>query len=185
MTEACVQPTLATDRLELRAFSAADAPDVARLCGDREIAAGTLTIPHPYPRSAATEWISRQPERFASGAGANFAAVERETGALVGSVGLVFEEEHKRAELGYWIGMPHWGRGYATEAVRAVIRYGFEERGLNRIYAYHFSNNPASGRVMQKVGMTYEGVRRQHTLKWGEFLDNEGYGILRHEWSAA
>jgi len=112
-----------------------------------------------------------------------FAIERKEDGALVGAVGLRLEREHDRAELGYWIGVPYWGNGYATEAGKAVLRHGFEVEGLNRIYAFHFTNNPASGRVLQNIGMTFEGKRRAHTLKWGEYLDNEGYGILRSEWA--
>ncbi len=176
-------PQLTTDRLLLRAFRLADACDVERLVG-REIAAGTFNIPHPYPPGAAEEWIAGQSARRDGGdRSVQFALELREDGVLVGAMGIDVEETHERAELGYWVGAPYWGRGYATEAAVAVLRYGFDELGLNRIYAYHFANNPASGRVMQKIGMTYEGRRRQHTLKWGEFLDNEAYGILRREWS--
>jgi [ribosomal protein S5]-alanine N-acetyltransferase len=177
-------PPIETERLVLRPFTLADAPEVRRLAGAREIAAGTLTIPHPYPPGAAEEWITRQlqPERVSAGHGPTFAMERRGDGALLGAVGLNVVREHDRAELGYWVGKPYWGEGYATEAARAVVRYGFEELALNRIYAFHFTNNPASGRVLQKLGMTHEGRRREHTLKWGEYLDNEAYGILRAEW---
>ncbi len=74
---------------------------------------------------------------------------------------------------------------YVTEAARAVINFGFEKLSLHRIQATHFGNNPASGRVMQKVGMLYEGCRRQHTLKWGEYRDIKLYGILRYDWETA
>jgi len=166
-----------TKRLLLRRFRLEDAPDVQRLAGAREVATGTLTIPHPYPDGAAEEWISSQPSERS----VTFAIERKEDGALIGAISLGLERDHDRAELGYWIGVPYWNQGYATEAGRAVVRHGFEAEGLNRIYAFHFSNNPASGRVLQKIGMTYEGRRRSHTLKWGEYLDNEAYGILRSE----
>ena len=98
--------------------------------------------------------------------------------------GLVLRREHNRAELGYWIGVPYWNHGYATEAASTVLRYAFETMDLHRVYAFHFTTNPASGRVLEKIGMTHEGTRRGHTLKWGEYLDNEAYGILRDEWRA-
>ena len=175
-------PRIETERLLLRAFTLADAREVQRLAGAREVAAGTSTIPHPYPAGAAEAWIAGHPETFASGRGLNFAIELAVQGTLVGAIGLNLEREHDRAELGYWIGVPYWGRGFATEAARGVVRYGFEELALNRIYAFHFVTNPASGRVLQNIGMTYEGKRRQHTLKWGEYLDNEAYGVLRAEW---
>lgn len=175
-------PCLETPRLELRPFSPADAPEVHRLAGDRAVAETTLTIPHPYPAGAAGEWIATHGEEFDAGRAVSFCVESRLDDALLGAISLGLETEHDRAELGYWIGRPHWGRGYATEAAEAILGYGFAKLGLNRVYAYHFSKNTASGRVLQKAGMRHEGVRRQHTLKWGEYLDNEAYGILRSEW---
>ena len=92
------------------------------------------------------------------------------------------EAQHSHAELGYWIGVPYWGKGYATEAAKAVVRYGFEQIKLNRIFAHHFKPNPASGKVLRKIGMKYEGCMRQHVRKWDEFVDLELYAILREEW---
>lgn len=178
------QPTLTTARLVLRPFAAADAADVQRLAGAREVAAGTLLIPHPYPDGIASDWIEGHEAAFDSGRLAVFAITVRESQELAGAIGLHFKE-HASAELGYWIGVPFWSRGYATEAVAALLDYGFRERGLNRIFAIHFSRNPASGRVMQKNGMRHEGTQRQAVSKWGEFLDVEAYAILREEWSAA
>ena len=168
---------LETERLILRAFELADAPDVQRLAGDRAVAAGTLTIPHPYPDGVAEEWIASHDGRDT----APFAIERKEDGALLGAVGLDVEPDHARAELGYWVGKPYWGHGYATEAARAVVRYAFDNLNLHRVYAYHFVDNPASGRVLQKIGMTYEGRRRQHTVKWGALLDSESYAILRDD----
>jgi [ribosomal protein S5]-alanine N-acetyltransferase len=170
-------PRIETERLLLRPFELADAPDVQRLAGDRAVAAGTLTIPHPYPDGAAEAWIASHEGRDA----APFAIERRDDEALLGAVGLDVEPDHSRAELGYWIGKPYWGNGYATEAARAVVRYAFESLHLHRVYAHHFVGNPASGRVLQKIGMAYEGRRRQHTVKWGTRLDSESYAILRDD----
>ena len=87
-----------------------------------------------------------------------------------------------QGELGYWIGVPYWGKGYCTEAGEALLEYGFTELDLNRIHASYFSRNPASGRVMEKLGMTYEGTRKQHILKWNKFEDLALKGILRKDW---
>lgn len=175
-------PHLETERLVLRAFSLVDAPEVQRLAGDREVAAGTLLIPHPYPAGAAEGWISGHPESWRAGDSVTLAIERSADGALVGAISLGLEPDHGRGEVGYWVGTPYWSQGYCTEAARAVLGFAFQTLGLNRVYAYHFSNNPASGRVLQKVGMEYEGRRRRHTLKWGEYLDNEAYGILREDW---
>jgi ribosomal-protein-alanine N-acetyltransferase len=175
------QPNLTTPRLLLRPLATSDAPEIQRLAGDWAIARMTLSIPHPYGDGVAEQWIASQAEAFALGQQAAFAISLREGGTLVGSVGLMICPEHARAELGFWIGRPFWGRGYCTEAAGAVIRFGFEQLGLNRIFAHHFAHNPASGRVMQKLGMKYEGRLRQHVRKWGKFVDIEQYSILKGE----
>jgi [ribosomal protein S5]-alanine N-acetyltransferase len=176
------QPALKTERLLLRPFTLADAPDVLRLAGDRDIASTTLNIPHPYEPGMAEAWISTHPDAFDRGETVTFALARRADKTLIGAIGLRLEPEHRLAELGYWVGKPYWNQGFATEAARAVIGYGFEELGLNRIYASHLARNPASGRVMQKAGLVYEGRLRQRILKWGVFEDLEIYAILRSDY---
>jgi len=78
--------------------------------------------------------------------------------------------------------VPYWGQGYATEAAREMLRFGFEDLGLHRIFASHFKHNPASGRILNKLGMRHEGCQREHLVKWDQFVDSEQYGILCHEW---
>ena len=99
-------------------------------------------------------------------------------------IGLHLNRQDNRAELGYWIGVPFWGRGYATEAATEVVRYGFEELGLNKIYAGYFSRNPASGNVLRKIGMRHEGTLRQQHRKWGEYVDVEFYALTRDEFTS-
>jgi RimJ/RimL family protein N-acetyltransferase len=114
----------------------------------------------------------------------SFAVVERASARLVGAIGLTLKPAHGRAEVGYWIGVPFWNRGYATEAAALVLGFGFGELGLNRVHAQHFSRNPQSGRVMRKLGMRHEGRLRQHVLRWGSPEDLEQFGILRDEWKS-
>lgn len=172
-------PDLLTERLLLRDFTRADIPDIVRLAGAREVAATTLRIPHPYSEADAEQFLrKRQEDQF----GYSFAITLRSSGELCGGVGLHPDAVHPRAELGYWIGVPYWGQGYATEAARTVVDFGFRELKLQRIFAHHFAGNPASARVLQKIGMKHEGCFRRHIEKWGEFLDLENYGILRAEW---
>lgn len=178
------QPTIHTERLILRPFMLEDGAEVQRLAGDRAIASVTLTIPHPYEDGIAQDWIKTHPKSFAEGKEVVFAITFTETNMLCGAIGLGINREHNRAELGYWIGKPFWGNGYCTEAALAVIKYGFESLGLYRIHSSHFSSNPASGRVMQKIGMRYEGCLRQHLLKWGNFEDRVQYAILKNEWES-
>jgi RimJ/RimL family protein N-acetyltransferase len=178
------QPTLATERLTLRPFIADDAFDVERLAGRREIADTTLNIPYPYPHGGAAEWIRSHAPAWNDGSSATFAIVGKKTGALVGAIGLMIKAEHRRGELGYWIAMDCWNRGYATEASRRLLDFGFEVLGLHRIEARHFLRNPASGRVMQKLGMQQEGVERDWAFKWDRFETLAVYSILEPEWKA-
>ena len=172
------QPTLRTPRLILRPFVLSDAAAVQHLAGDPAVASNTLTIPHPYEDGVAEAWIASHGPAFERGENVVFAITER-SGPLVGAMNLRLESQHCRAELGYWIGVPYWGRGYATEALNAVIEYGFSVLRLNRLEARHLSRNPASGRVMEKAGMTREGSQRQQVRKNDRFEDLEYYGILR------
>ena len=176
------QPELVTERLLLRPFTLADAPTVQKLAGDEAIASVTLNIPHPYEDGMAEAWIGTHPQRFAKGEEAVFAIVLREDNTLIGAIGLTINQEHERAETGYWIGKPYWGNGYCTEAAGEVVRFGFAELGLARIQAVHFTQNPASGRVMKKIGMTYEGSLRQYFKKRGNPIDLKMYAILRTEY---
>jgi ribosomal-protein-alanine N-acetyltransferase len=171
-------PTLETERLVLRPFRPGDAAEVQRLAGEREIAAGTLTVPHPYPDGAAEEWIATHAANWAERKVLTLAVTTPGDDTLVGAVGLMLTMADRRAELGYWIGIPWWNLGYATEASRAIIDFGFASLGLHRIMAQHMARNPGSGRVMQKLGMQQEGILRQHTLKWGVFEDLVVYAVL-------
>jgi len=176
------RPTLTTERLVLRPFSPDDAPEVQRLAGDRAIADTTLNIPHPYEDGAAEEWIATHQDVFDQGQGLTFAITLKDDGILVGAIGLRDAQPRHQAEMGYWIGKPYWNQGYCTEAARAVLHYAFEEMGLIRVHASCLSRNPASGRVMEKIGMQHEGRRRQHVKKWGVFEDLDLYGILKEDW---
>ena len=176
------RPTLATARLVLRPFTLADAPDVQRLAGERDVASTTRNIPHPYPDSMAEQWIRTHQEHFAQGALVHFALVRRADHVLLGALSLRINLPDGNAKLGYWIGKPYWNHGYCTEAAHAVVKYGFEVLGLHRMHASYLTRNPASGRVLQKLGMTYEGCLRQHVNKWEVFEDLALYGILRSEY---
>jgi len=176
-------PILTTDRLLLRQFFLTDALDVKRLAGEREIAYNTLLIPHPYEQGFAERWITERQIDFQKGVALTFAVVVKEIRQLCGALGLGINRHHANAEIGYWIGVPYWNHGYCSEAAEEVLRYAFEVLDLNRVWAHHFSRNVASGRVLQKIGMTHEGCLRKHIFKWGEYLDVEQYGILRSEWT--
>jgi RimJ/RimL family protein N-acetyltransferase len=169
---------LETERLTLRPLEMADAPALVEVCKDREIAANTLTIPFPYSMRDGLRWLSSLQPGRERGEHVCFGICRREDGAVIGTIGLMVQRDHDRAEIGYALAKPLWNRGYATEAVKAVIDYGFKTLGLHRIYASHYGRNPASGRVMIKAGMRPEGTAQGHVKKWGVFEDSVQYAIL-------
>ena len=174
-------PTIRTERLLLREFSPRDAPSVQALAGSREVASTTLSIPHPYEDGMAESWIEGHSAAWDDRKSLTL-AIATESDGLVGAIGLHLVPKHGRAELAFWIGVPYWNRGFATEAAKGLLDYGFREIGLGRILGRHFSRNPASGRVLQKVGMIHEGTMRKHFLRWDELEDLECYAILEPEW---
>lgn len=175
-------PELLTERLKLRPFSLDDAPDVAGLCGAWEIADTTANIPHPYELPMAEAWIGTHGPAFERGESVSLAITRQEDGHLVGAIGLHIDAVNRSAEIGYWIGKPFWNRGFATEATKSMIAYGFEVVGLNRICARHMTRNPASGRVMEKAGLKFEGILRQSIYRWERYEDAAIRSILREEY---
>ncbi len=175
------QPTLTTSRLLLRPFRIDDASVVQALAGDLAVADTTLNVPHPYLDGMAEDWIAKHGPAWERGALATFAITEHSLG-VVGAVSLTLALAHHRAELGYWVGHPYWSRGFATEAGLAVIEFGFAVLGLNRIQAMHMTRNPASGRVLEKLGMHLEGMHRQYYWKNGRPEDLARYALLREDW---
>ena len=165
------QPTLATPRLVLRTFNDADAPRVQLLAGDDAVAESTLAIPHPYPDGAAEAWITGQVQEWAGSRRATWAIARRVDGLLLGAIDLFFRPARRQAGAGYWVGREYWGQGIASEALTAVMACGFEQFGLHRIEASHLVRNPASGRVMAKAGMRFEGTLRESVLCRGRFED--------------
>lgn len=178
-------PSLRTERLLLRTFRPADATRVRLLAGDRAVADTTANVPHPYLEGMAERWIGTHATLWDEGRSVIFAIVVDGPGLLVGAIGLTLSPVHGRAELGYWVGREYWGQGYCTEAARAVVAWGFRTLELQRIHATHMIRNPASGRILEKVGMKREGVLRSHIRKWDILEDVAVYGILRDEFETA
>jgi ribosomal-protein-alanine N-acetyltransferase len=173
-------PTLETARLRLRPYSEADIAELLPLIGTREVAATTLRIAHPYTEQNARDFLALIGEAHRLW----LAITLRDDGRQIGGIGLTVDEQHRHAELGYWLGVEYWGKGYATEAAGEMLRYGFEKLQLHRIFASHFKHNPVSGKILKKLGMRYEGCQREHLRKWDQFVDSELYGILRQEWES-
>jgi ribosomal-protein-alanine N-acetyltransferase len=162
----------------MRPYTEADVAELVPLIGTREVAATTLRIPHPYTEQDARAFIAGVLEP-----GKIWLAITlRSDGRQIGGIGLRVEQQHQHAELGYWLGVPYWGKGYATEAGREVVRYGFQDLKMHRIFASHFGHNPASGKILVKLGMRHEGCQREHLRKWDQFVDSVLYGMSQQEW---
>ena len=145
-------PLLKTERLMLRAPCRSDVPAIVRFAGDRRIAENTARIPHPYGAEDAEEFIASVNRQDGS---VTFTIVL--DSSLIGVCGIDLRPDG--AELGYWLGAPYWGRGYATEAVRAVIDHAFGELGHEVLLSGARVSNPASRRVLEKCGFQWTGVR--------------------------
>ncbi|MCI0357894.1 MAG: GNAT family N-acetyltransferase [Planctomycetaceae bacterium] len=177
------QPLLKTQRLVLRPLALDDAPTVERLAGEKDIASTTRLIPHPYPPGMAEHWIGSLPELYAKAEMINWGIV-LDGGLLLGTIRLTLNPVDNHAEMGYWVGKPYWNNGYCTEAARAVVGFGFDKLDLERVYANYMARNPASGRVLAKLGMIQEGLLRRHRRKFGRYEDLIVCGITRAEWQA-
>lgn len=189
MTETTTQYSFAIERLTtgqlvLRQVEAKDIPFIVRYAGSDAVHATTLMIPYPYTEQHAIDWMAGHEAAAAGGTGIVWAIVDAASDDLIGAIDIRLNMTHKRAEIGYWIGPAHWGKGYATQAVGALIKYGFETLGLYRIHADHFDGNDASGRVMLKNGMKREGVLRGQFIKDGRPIDSVMYAITRPDYDA-
>ena len=172
------QPTLTTERLLLSPLRAADIPLIIAYAGNPNIARYTQYIPYPYQEADAIYWLNLANIGYKNGTHHVFAIRNPENEAFMGGMGLTVNQAHNKASVGYWLAEQFWGEGYCTEALRAVLRYGLEEVGLNKINASYLAVNGASGRVMEKAGMIKEGVQRKDMLKNGVYHDHVCYGML-------
>ena len=171
--------TMTTERLILRPFEASDAVRVTELCNNYNIYKSTLTLPYPYSIDDALAWIATHEDNFKRGTFYELAVTDKSTGELYGAIGLSYNARSQNGEIAYWIGEEYWGKGYATEAVKGVIDFAFSQKGYHKVYGRFFTSNPASGKVMEKVGMVREGVLKEHVFKEGEFVDLAFYGIIK------
>lgn len=171
-------PAIVAEPIVMRAVRHTELDRVESLLADREVAEGTLTIPHPYPKGGSQEWFAMQAPKWADGKLATWAIARTADDLIIGVISLRIVGPHLRAEAGYWVAREAWGEGIATTALRAVVAWGFDVLGLHRIEAHHFTSNPASGRVMQKVGMLHEGHVRGAVRRHDVPRDLELYGML-------
>jgi ribosomal-protein-alanine N-acetyltransferase len=170
------------EQVILRPVNPDDVDDIAKNARNKQISRNTF-MPHPYRPEHAIGFLRHAQKVRRTGSGLHLAVVLKEKNEVVGMLG--FEgivRNHRRAEIGYWIGKRFWGRGIATEMVQLAVDYGFREMKLNRIQAGVFIHNPASSRVLEKCGFSHEGTLRQYARRYQKYVDMHMYSILRHEW---
>ena len=172
-------PTLCTERLVLSQPIVSDLNDVVfQVNSTSEISENTLSLPFPYREENAHFWFKMAEDGFANKDAFIFGIREKENLKLIGAVGLHLDVAHHKAEVGYWLGKSFWNNGYVSEALQEVLKFGFEELKLNKIYASHFHHNPASGKVLEKNGFVFEAELKQEILKNGKYLDLFRYALF-------
>lgn len=165
--------SIRTPRLLLRPPARSDAARISLLAGDYDVASMTGTIPHPCSEQQAAEWI----DSALKGDDEVVFAIAL-PGGLIGCTGYrAFSPEH--AELGYWIGKPYWGKGYATEAVLALIAHAFDDGGFDYLTAGHFTDNPASERVLRKAGFERTHSETRESVARGDMVPSFVYRLDR------
>lgn len=178
-------PRLETDRLILRKMRLEDAEAMFAYASDPEVTRYVIWATHRTIEDSRA-FLELTVSSYASGEGLDWGIVYKGDEKFIGTCGFVgHSPEHARAEIGYVLSRRYWGRGLAPEAVRALIRFGFERMDLNRIEARCIAGNTASARVLEKAGMTYEGTLREREKIQGELRNMKMYSILRREYLAA
>ena len=175
-------PQLETQRLILRKLTIEDDKAVFEYGSDPEVPKYMTWNVHKSIDDARS-FINFTLGRYERDEAGEWGIVLKENNKLIGSIGFAWcDIKNRRAEIGYALARPYWGRGIMTEAVNRVLKFAFEQMELNRIECCHFPANEGSGRVMQKVGMSFEGMARQKMFVKGQYWDIKQYAILRSDW---
>jgi len=177
-------PDLMTPRLRLRRLTMRDAQDIYRYSRDPEVARHVLWDAHRSIHQT-REYIRYLLRQYRNAAPGTFAIALRDSGKVIGTIGFMWvQTENRSAEVGYSLSRAYWNQGYMSEALKAVVEFGFQKLYLNRIEAQHESDNPASGHVMAHAGMRHEGTLRQRIYNKGRFVDVDLYAIVRSDFMA-
>lgn len=172
-----------TERLLIRSYKKSDIDDFIDVTSQPEIQPTTYGIPVPYTKKYAKKWFRFIKNNIRTRQAYEFAVFIRNSDTYIGNVGLInVSSLHNHAEISYYIDKNLWGMGYATEAAAKMLQFGFETLGMFKITGLCMSSNPASRRVMEKLGMRFEGTMRSEMLKNGTYYDIDRLSILKEEY---
>ncbi len=177
-------PKITTKRLILRPLEENDISTILELMKDKAISDVTLNIPYPYTENDARFWMNMARKGMENNNQYIFGIEDAATNKFIGGIDVAIEPKFDRAEIGYWIGKSYWNKGFCSEALAAIINFGFEELNLNKIFGVHIFENPASGKVMQKCGMQKEGELIEHIKKGDNYYSYVQYGITKNLWKS-
>lgn len=175
-------PELFTTRLRLRKVGLSDVPSLISYCHNKKISDQILNIPYPYREEDALFRINFVLQGFKNKERYVFAISLNGSNELIGEIGLHLDKANDSAQFGYWIAEPFWGRGIASEATAALLEFGFGTLGLNKIFATHYPDNPASGKIMQNNHMIKEADLKDHYKINGEYRSVIQYRLTRQEY---
>ncbi len=171
-------PKLVSDRLILDQIKPSDIPEIVAYAGNIKIVENTRTMPYPYLEEDAIAWMNMANEGFKAKNNYIFAIRFKGSQAFMGGIGLTLDVANNRAELGYWLAEEFWNKGFTTEAVHTILKFGFEQLKLNKVVAVYLTTNKASGKVIIKNAMVKEAIFKDHDVKRGSTVANNTYVSL-------
>jgi len=175
-------PELITDKLKLRKIRPSDIPSLLKYCNNKNISDQIINIPYPYLEDDAIFRMNFVLQGFKNKERYVFAISLKDSEELIGEIGLHLDKVNNSAQFGYWIAEPFWGKGIATEALAAILKFGFETLHLHKIYATHYPDNLSSGKVMLKNKMIKEAEMKEHYKIEGVYKDVIQYRLTKEEY---
>jgi RimJ/RimL family protein N-acetyltransferase len=177
-------PEINTAQLTLRRMELKDLLSLVKYANNEKIAANIFNISYPYTENDAVFRYNIVLQGLINENRYIFAITNKTSGELIGEIGLNLDVDNNRAEVGYWIAEPFWGKGFATEALAAALSFGFEQVHLNKIFATHFLHNPSSKKVLTNNGMIKEAEFIEHYKIDGEYKSAAQYRLTYSEYKA-
>ena|SRR6218665_2639136 len=177
-------PQLTTERLKLRRMQLSDLPSLLKYVNNPKISDQIFNIPYPYGEEDAVFRMNFVLQGFKNRERYVFAITCKDQDELIGEIGLHLDKGNNHAQFGYWLGEPFWSKGLATEALAAILKFGFTQLNLNKIYATHYPDNPASGKVMTANHMIKEAELKEHYLIDGKYRSVVQYRLTHQEYAS-